>query len=364
MMFGVEGVGLMSSTHKAEVVKITEALPIAGADKILLTLVWGGFPCVIAKEGFIPGSLYVYIQPDSVVKVTRPEFAFLDAPGNGVREDRTVRIKTRKFRKQQSMGLLIPAPAGAHAGDDYAEKLEITHYEPPEKGEATPPTTRLEKIARMIFRRSVEKPPGMHVPYYDINALRRHPQLFKGKNVVVTEKIHGSNVAYAWKFRGWFHRIFRPTREQHLRVRSRTVWKNPVHNWYHCTAVTENIKKLLRERPHLVLFGEVYGPGVQKKFDYGVKKPTFVGFDLWNTTQGHWLFMEDLFGLCKMYEIPHVPILYKGMFDFKKISALAEGKAVLGGNHVREGVVITVEDDTIGPVRQLKCVGIGYYEKD
>lgn len=353
------------STHACEVVKLTEFHLIDGADRIMRADVFGGYPCVVATKDALPGSLWVYIPPDSVVKVTRPEFSFLDAPGNGVREDRTVRIKTRKFRKQQSMGLLIPAPKGVKEGDDCAEMLEITHYEPPEKGEAfTAPTGKLERLARMIFRRSMkygEKPPGMVVPYYDIDALRRHPQLFGGKHVVVTEKIHGSNVAYAWKFRGWFHRIFRPQREQHLRVRSRTVWKSPHQNWYHCTAVTEGIKELLRENPDFVLFGEVYGPGVQKRFTYGVTAPTFVGFDLWNTGTQRWLDPAITLEVCQEFNVPHVPVLYTGEFDFAKIVALAEGNAVLGGSHVREGVVITVRDEA-ATVRKLKCVGVGYYE--
>lgn len=358
---------MTTSTHKAEVVQLTEFHPIEGADRIMRADVFGGYPCVVLKNEAIPGSLWVYIPPDSVVKVTRPEFSFLNAPGNGVRTDNTVRIKTRKFRKQQSMGLLIPAPAGAKVGDDLAEQLEITHYEPPEKGSAyTAPTSRLEKIAAMIFRRSLrygEKPPGMHVPYYDIEALRRYPQVFEGKDVVVTEKIHGSNVAYAWQFRGWWHRIFRPMREQHLRVRSRTVWKNPHQGWYHCTAVTEGIKELLKENPDFVLFGEVYGPGVQKGFNYGVEKPTFVGFDIWNHGTQSWLPTPLALEICKEFNVPHVPVLYTGKFDFEHITKLAEGKTVLGGDHVREGVVITLDDDTINPlVRNLKCVGMGYYE--
>ena len=67
---------------------------------------------------------------------------------------------------------------------------------------------------------------------------------------------------------------------------------------------------------------------------------------------------------CDLYEIPRVPELYRGEFDFEAITKLAEGKSTIGGTHVREGVVISLDEVSEHPVvRQLKCVGVGYYEK-
>jgi RNA ligase (TIGR02306 family) len=355
---------MTKQTHKAEVVALNEFHEIPKADRIVYTNVFGGFPCVVAKKDAKPGSLWVYIQPDSLVDVNRPEFKFLDAPGNGVRADRHARIKTRKFKKQQSMGLLIPAPKGAKEGDDLAEQLGIKHYEPKVKGPSrTEPDTMYNRMARKIMRRSKkygEKPSSLVVPYYDIDALRRYPNAFEGKTVVVTEKIHGSNVAYCWESRGWLHKLFYWNRDHFFRVRSRTVWRKPEDKWYHCTAATEGVRKFVKETG-LVLFGEVYGPGVQKGFDYGVTEPTFVAFDAFHQKLG-WISRGVLTSFCKYYKIPVVPTLFVGTYDFDTVVALAEGKSELGGDHIREGVVVELLDPSEGPVRQLKAVGMGYYE--
>lgn len=355
---------MVSSTHKCEVVRIDECHPIPGADRIVRVDVFGGYPCVIRKEDWAPGRLWCYIPPDSLVPVSRPEFKFLDAPGNGVRADRTVRIKTRKYKKQESFGLLIPCPKlDAKEGDDLAGTLEVKHWQPDTKPQPVP-LTKMEKLARLITGRSFrygEKPPGISAPYYDIEQLRRHPSVFEGRMVHVTEKIHGSNVCFAWKPRGFWHRLLRPGREQNLRVRSRTVWKPPHDNSYHCRCVTKEIKRFLEhEGDTHVLYGEVYGPGVQKGFGYGVTKPTFVAFDIWSLRYHAWASFHRFVELCDLYDIPMAPVLYQGKYDFDKITELSEGRTVLGrGVHVREGVVVHCDD---APFRKLKCVGTGYYE--
>ena len=353
---------MTTSTHKCEVVQLDEFHEIPKADRIVRTDVFGGYPCVVSKKDAVPGSLWVYIPPDSLVSVDRKEFKFLDAPGNGVREDRKVRIKTRKYRKQQSMGLLIPAPKGAQVGDDLASHFGVEHYEPPVKGESMH-APKGNKFLKRILRRSAlygEPAPKLRAPYYDVDALRRHPDFFVGHRVVMTEKIHGSNVAYANEGRGFLHRIFKPHKDQSFRVRSRTVWKKPEETWYHCRAATDEVRALVKENPGLVLYGEVYGPGVQKGFDYGVEEPTFIAFDVYCQARG-WLSWDALVGLCISYNIPHVPVLYEGDFDAEKAYELAEGKTTIGGDHVREGVVIQTHEEN-APVRQLKCVGMGYYE--
>jgi len=355
------------STHKCEVVKLTEAHPIENADRILRVDVFGGYPCVVPKKDWEPG-LWIYIPPDSLVDTRRKEFEFLAAPGMGVRQDGYARIKARKFRKQPSMGLLLRAPWDAVEGDDYAAHLGVKHYEPPVKGSSyTAPRSKSEKWLRIIFRRSNlygESPPKLHVPHYDVDALRRFPRVYEGKQVIVTEKIHGSNVAYAWESRGFLHRIFKPRREQNFRVRSRTVWQLPhMKNWY-TNAATENIKAFVQSYPTWVLFGEVFGPGVQGGFDYGLDTPTFIAFDIRMTRSEEYMDYDGFVALCKNFDIPRVPELYRGEFDFEAIIKLAEGKSTIGGSHIREGVVVSLDEPNEHPiVRQLKCVGIGYYEK-
>lgn len=353
---------MVVSTHKCEVVQLDEAFPIENADRILRVDVFGGYPCIVGKADFKPGSLWIYVPPDSLVPVRRKEFDFLASKAN---KDGFARIRTIRLRKQTSMGLLIPAPAKAKVGQDLADSLGVKHYEPPVKGpQYTKPRSKIQKWIGIIARRSYrygERPPNIHVPHYDVDALRRFKYAYEGKQVVVTEKVHGSNVAYTWQKRGLLDRIL--YKKDGFRVRSRTVWQKTNKSSWYTNAATKNIKDFTKLFPELVLFGEVYGPMIQSGFDYGVTEPTFIAFDIWNAKFKRWLSHDDFLYWTAAYDIPRVPVLATGEFDFDLITELAEGKSLIGGSHVREGVVVSVVGEN-ELVRQLKVVGLGYYAKE
>jgi intein/homing endonuclease len=159
----------MKSTHIAEVIRIKEINPHPNADKLCIVSVYGYTVCVRISD-FKVGDLAIYIPPDNIVS-DRPEFAFL--------EDHK-RIKVRKLRGIISMGLLIQVPADLadlKEGEDAAEKLQISHYEPP-----LPVSTGGE----------AEKPPEGYFPHYDVDSYYRYVNLFKpGERVCASEKVHG-----------------------------------------------------------------------------------------------------------------------------------------------------------------------------
>ena len=90
-------------THKVEIVKVSVE-PHSNADRLEVCRIFG-FTCCVAKGSFQDGQLAAYIQPDSVVDSTRPEFEFLSGHE---------RIKVKKLRGIVSMGLLMPGPPKAH----------------------------------------------------------------------------------------------------------------------------------------------------------------------------------------------------------------------------------------------------------
>src|SRR5262249_32544226 len=108
------------SSHAVEVVRLDKFHPHPNADRLAIVDVFGHQVCG-DKDEVQPGAVAAYIPPDSVAP-DRPEFAFLD----GHR-----RIRAKKLRGIISFGLLVKAPGGAAPGDDVAERLGITHYEPP-----------------------------------------------------------------------------------------------------------------------------------------------------------------------------------------------------------------------------------------
>ena len=85
-------------------------------------------------------------------------------------------------------------------GDDVAELLGFTHYVEPEHGATlgTPGRkfTLWQRILKFFgFAPKPYGPKGSAV--YDVESLKNYPRVFaEGEEVIVTEKIHGSNARY------------------------------------------------------------------------------------------------------------------------------------------------------------------------
>ena len=118
------------STHKCEVVPVVlEKHP--NADTLSVVQVFG-YPVVVRTADWEGKTKGVYLPPDSVVDVTRPEFAFL-ASGTKTQH----RVKAIKLRGVYSFGLLMPVADDAEIGDDWAELYGVEHYEPAMKRTCT-----------------------------------------------------------------------------------------------------------------------------------------------------------------------------------------------------------------------------------
>jgi RNA ligase (TIGR02306 family) len=119
---------------------------------------------------------------------------------------------------------------------------------------------------------------------------------------------------------------------------------------------TPNIKALLSElassegitvvdtpKP-VILFGEIYGMGLQD-LHYGEDKPKFRAFDI--SVDGKYLDYDAKVEICKKYDVPMVPILYRGPFNKATMEQHTDGPTTLcdpakaGKFKGREGIVIT-----------------------
>lgn len=317
-------------THKVEVVRIAlEAHP--NADKLEIARIFG-FTCCVGKGQFTDGQLTAYVQPDSVVDSTRPEFEFLKGHE---------RIKVKRLRGVISMGLLLDAPEGAVEGDDVAEHFGVTHYEPPLPGSSCG---------------EVEGGPiGIYAPKYDVESLYRFKRLFiHGEQVVATEKIHGANARF----------VYAPA-EDRMYAGSRGEWKaaSAGNLWWRALAAHPWIEEFCRKHPGDVLYGEVFGNVQSLKYGAGPNDVFFRAFDV--LRNGEWLNIGEVVGVAINTD-QWAPILYEGPFDFDALVALSDGKSTLA-DHIREGIVVRprVErrDDHIGRV-QFKLVSNAYLEKE
>lgn len=94
---------------------------------------------------------------------------------------------------------------------------------------------------------------------------------------------------------------------------------------------------VLRLPEEVVLFGEGFGPGVQKAgHAYGGAK-RFILFDV--VVNGHWLTWDNVVDVAQKLGIPHVPVLARGV-DLETAKSFVQSSELLpaGSEHI-EGIV-------------------------
>ncbi len=366
----------MSEFH-VEVVRLDKIEKHPNADTLSIATVHDNYPVIFKTGEYKLGDLATYIPVDSIVPDTE-QWAWLN-PGAALREkDR--RIKAKKLRKIFSMGMLTAAPPGAKVGDNVAERLGITKYDPdvevvpPRKPAARPKglwrllkwalwTAWLYFFGPKDISRPVKPPKLKYLPgVYDIEPFRRYGKHWfeDGERVVVTEKIHGQNASFVHD-------------GKQLHVKSRTRWRrnDPTEdgNTWAQVAKRYDLESKLAKHPGVILFGETYGNN--SDMPYGVKRnetgDAFVAFDAFDTNEGRFYDYEAFEDLCETLDIPVAPVLRELRWSADRFEGLcedAEGKTVLGlGAHVREGFVIKpmVERQIRGGQRViLKMAGEGY----
>lgn len=333
------------STHKCEVVPVILE-PHPNADTLSVVKVWGYQVCVRTVD-WVGRTLGAYVVPDSMVPLSNPLFAFLDDKKG---KDQ-MRVRAKKLRGTISYGLLIPAPEGTVPGDDVAEMLGITRYEPPVKLVGCGHSSRVNCV-------SPPKLPTGDAPHYDVDAFQRYAAnvFTKGEPVFVTEKVDGANGRFVF----WDGQMY---------CGSRKMWPEDAENnpWWIALRRTPAIEVFCRQHPGWVVYGEVFG--AVQDLHYGRKSSEcdFVAFDL--LRDGQWVDAKESRDILMTSGIPVVPLIAWDMpYDFDALMALAESaSAVPGADHYREGVVIKpmVERwcSEVGRA-QLKIVSAIYLESE
>ncbi len=292
------------------------------ADTLSITQGPGGYPCCFKTGEFGPGDLAVHIPVDALVDTARPEFSWLadkaSLAGDG---SLLFRVKAIKLRGIPSYGFLVRAPVDVgplREGQDIREYFGVTKYDPG-------PCFSQDGI---VQGEHMSLPEDGMVPQYDIEGMRRYGHVIEpGELVSVTEKIHGSNGR--WAYLGG--RLLCGSR---TRFRQASVWNR--------MAIRYGLEAILGlpENHGLVLYGEVYGAGIQD-LTYGLAEQEVRFFDVYDSKVGTWYEVDRFDAFLRQYGLPGCPELFRGPYDAGKIAAMAEGPSTLdGANHVREGVVV------------------------
>jgi len=359
----------MPSTVTVPVAVVDAVLPHSNADRLEIVHVLG-WQCCVPIGKYEPGDAVMYFAPDLVL----PD-KLVDELGVAGYLKKGNRVRSVRLRGEKSFGIVADVPAGKWAvGDNLAEHLGVKKWEPPLRGGA------MRDARRSPTLKELEGFPK----YTHIENARYYPTLIgEDEQIVVTEKIHGTNSRVGLVNGEWVagsHNVRRVRPFGFLIAGERdTVWKRLGRklavwvNWLHGKIVgalpwrrmrrwlrwrplvtdgrdlywsplfDEKIVGLLRELASLygrvALYGEIYGPDIQP-LTYGVPKgeTRHVAFDI--KVDGRYLDWPEFREWCTKHEIPHVPVLYEGVRHLVNFAAMSEGQSVLGGDHMREGVVV------------------------
>jgi RNA ligase (TIGR02306 family) len=269
------------------VARINEIKPIEGADNIEQVVV-GGWNAIVQKGQYTEGTLVVVATTDAVIP---QELSDTMNVTNYLRKGQ--RVRTVKLRGVYSE-CLIMAPSvlvgrskiirNIEEGQDLMEALGIFKYEPPVK------QIQLASGKKIKYQSNA----NFHV-YYKFPNIKNVNGMFNGDDKVqITRKIHGTSARYGivkkMKLSFWdkvkkFFRIADKWIDYEYVYGSHNVEKGSDSQGFFSTDVWReiaekyNIKEKLWNYVKLpsiedigdgvVIYGEIYGPGIQKNYDYG-----------------------------------------------------------------------------------------------
>lgn len=378
------------STLIVEVCKIENVQNHPQADKLDLVQI-KGWNVVCKRDEYKIGDKCVYVPPDTILpeevaKKFNVEKYLQPLPRNpdGTR-DKGGRIRVASLRGIKSFGLIIPCENTEWLiGHSVVEYYGFTKWEQPlvcKDGDA-------------------EKPHNSFHRYTDIEHYANFPGVLEEDELVVlTEKLHGSNLRMAmirdknengemeFKFMVGSHNVRRKefytetktlrdpyTKEPQFDENNQPIKITKTQRCIYWNCLSEEIKFMLKElcdnENNVIVFGEMFGASRQD-MDYGISNFDFRAFDL--MINDKYLNYEDKKKIFEKYNIPMVPILYMGPFSKNLIEKYVDGPTTIctpdkinSKFKGREGIIITptVERNhpKVGRVI-FKCVSFDYLNR-
>jgi RNA ligase (TIGR02306 family) len=335
------------------VATIKEVKAIPNADNIEQVVV-GGWNAITKKGEFKEGDLTVIATTDAVI----PE-AFSEKMGVTSYLRKGGRVRTVKLRGVYSECLIIPTkyiPGYGDRyqdGDDMMEKFGIVKYEPPVK------QIQLASGRKIKWRDNQ----NFHI-YYKFPNLKNVDGMFTEEDLVeITRKVHGTNARYGIVKKGklsfWdkvkkFFRLADEWIDYEYIYGSHNCEKGSDSQGFYSTDVwrtvaekydiKEKLWSYIKNRnvevgEGIILYGEIYGAGIQKNYDYGLTDIEFAGFDV--KLRGEYLSTYDAWQLVKNHiDLPYVEILHYGDWTQEIQDKFTFNNFIEGTKVPHEGIVI------------------------
>ena len=334
------------------VATIKEVRAIEGADNIELVIA-GGWNAITKKGEFKEGDLTVSATTDAVIPEKLSEemgvTSYLRKGG---------RVRTVKLRGVYSECLIIPLKhipfmENYYDGKDMMFAMDIYKYEPPVK------QIQLASGRKIKWRDNQ----NFHI-YYKFPNLKNVDGMFTEEDLVeITRKVHGTNARYGIVKKGKLS--FWDKVKKFFRLADKWVDYEYIYGSHNCekgsdsqgfystdvwrtVAEKYNIKEKLwsyiKNRnvevgEGIILYGEIYGAGIQKNYDYGLTDIEFAGFDV--KLRGEYLSTYDAWQLVKNHiDLPYVEILHYGDWTQEIQDKFTFNNFIEGTKVPHEGIVI------------------------
>ncbi len=345
------------STTIVEVAAINQLDPHPNADRLEIATI-GGASVVVGKGTFKVGEHVIYFPPNMLlpedVSTKLGVYKYLrhsTYPGDSGASQ--CRVGACRLRGVPSFGFAAPASEFKGKlplpGTDVSEYFRAVKYTPPperKQGGSFPQGFRAPEC------------PEFH-KYTDIeNYYRYRDRIPEGTPVRITEKLHGMNcrvgmidgVYMAGSHnvqrkqpikRGLFAKLLAWLGFKRFKQRTCVYWE-----------ALEKVKRLIDalsiSHDKVIIFGEIYGPGVQD-MDYGVPpgERHFRVFDI--SLGGQYLDWQHVKRFCDLMAVPTVPLLYTGPWKSELLAEYTYGPTTVGEPRCafkdREGIVITALEE-------------------
>lgn len=338
------------------VARINEIKPIEGADNIELGVI-GGWNCIIKKGEYKVDDLVVVATTDAVIPQNLSDAMNVT---NYLRKGG--RVRTVKLRGVYSECLIIPFTYVAilsnkiyKEGSDCMDALQIYKYEPP--------AVQIQLASGRKIRYSQNPNFGI---YYKFPNIKNVNGMFnKFDEVEVTRKIHGTNARYGivkksklsiWdKIKRFFgdkwvdyeyvygsHNVEKGSDSQGFY--DTDVWRTIAEKYkirQNLWQLFKNLQDVYEIGSGIVIYGEIYGPGIQKNYDYGLKEIEYAGFDV--TINGEYVACSTSRIFHKMLNLEYVPVLAIEYYSDELLTKYTFDK-IEGTKVPHEGVVIKSVD--------------------
>jgi RNA ligase (TIGR02306 family) len=351
----------------AYVGKIGSVSEIPGADNIELATV-GGWNAITKKGEYKVDDLVVVATTDAVIP---KELSDQLGVTNYLRKGQ--RVRTVKLRGVYSECLIMSLSQvfksnmlvdGFVEGQDMMEVLGITKYEPPAK------VITLVSGGRKV---KYHQNPNFHV-YYKFPNQKNVPDMFNEEDeVVITRKLHGTNARYGivrkktlslWdRVRLFFgnqwagfeyvygsHNVEKGSESQGFY--STDVWDDVARKYDIRKKLWEHVRETYDYLENgFIVYGEIYGAGIQKNYDYGLTDIKFAGFDV--EVDGKYEGYPAEVAHFDVMDLPKVENLYWGHWNKEKQDKFVFNNNIEGTKVPHEGVIVK---DVSGDRRKVSKV--------